>query len=482
MTTQDYIIFATAFSAIAGLLILCLRRLSESSNSPGGDVTGFLADAQNRQQDALRQTATELTRLIVDTNQQVQHLLTEKTLQNANDIQTKLSANSEKLSLTLQTGLTAGRAEQQNTLTAVSKNLEGKFESLRAAHEQKTNHLTAALNDSLAKSRGELTLGLRQATQNLDLKFAELRKVTETKLLEIRGEVETKLTSTVQNNMKHFANVTEQLSKLNEATGQIVTLSKGVNDLNVLLQTPNARGAFGELTLQQMLADVFGDYTDMFALQYALDDNVRADAAIYIGLDRKQVLCIDSKFPLANAKPLMDNNFEPSQANGFEKAFARDVMERAKEIREKYISPPKTMDFAMMFVPAESIFYLLLRNRKVHEDLLRMRVIPVSPNSFYAYLQALAHGYRGLKIQQKAEELQKAIGQIGRDFERFADDYRLVGKHLTNAASKYQDTQQDIDRFTRRIDGLKLAESGDTSQLRLAAPEPEEMIKLPADV
>jgi DNA recombination protein RmuC len=133
-------------------------------------------------------------------------------------------------------------------------------------------------------------------------------------------------------------------------------------------------------------------------------------------------------------------------------------LNRAREIQGKYIRPPRTMDFAFMFVPAESVFYLVLKNRRLHEELLRMRVVPTSPNSLYAYLQALAYAYRGLKIQEKTQELQKAIAVIARDFEHFAADYRKVGQHLSHAASKFQETQKDVDRFTETIDRLKSAQ------------------------
>jgi DNA recombination protein RmuC len=321
-----------------------------------------------------------------------------------------------------------------------------------------TDSMHEKVGDSLAKGREEQAARLEQATRNLEQRFGELRQATEQKLVEIRGEVEKKLSETVQANIKHFDSVAQRLKDVHEATGQIVTLSKGVRDLNVLLQTPKARGAFGELTLEQMLNDLFGEHTGLFELQYSLGGGERVDAAIFLKPDRSQILCVDSTFPMANAQPLLDGEPDKARTRELEKAFKTDVLARASEIAEKYIRPPRTLEFAFMFVPAESVYYLLLRNADLHQRLLRMHVVPTSPNSFYAYLQALSIAFRGMKIEEKTREIQKAIVQIGKDFERFAEDYRLLGRHLESAYKRYGESQKRVERFQTRVRGITLAE------------------------
>jgi DNA recombination protein RmuC len=109
-------------------------------------------------------------------------------------------------------------------------------------------------------------------------------------------------------------------------------------------------------------------------------------------------------------------------------------------------------------VPAESVSYLVLRNRALHEQLLRMQVIPTSPNSFYAYLQALAFAFRGFRIEQKTREIQGLLERVGKDFERFADNYRIFGRHLDNAQAKYMESLRDVERFRTRIGSLRSGE------------------------
>jgi DNA recombination protein RmuC len=270
----------------------------------------------------------------------------------------------------------------------------------------------------------------------------------------LRGEVDRRLSESVAQNLQSFSAVADKLGKLHEATGQLVTLSQGVNDLNVILKTPQGRGAFGEMTLEQMLGDLFGEHAELYETQFTVEGAEKADAAIFVRPDRSQMLCVDAKFPLAHAVPLIEGKGTPE----IERAFVSDVKARADEIRKKYIKPPRTLDFAFMFVPSEAVYYQVLRNAKLHEDLLRMRVVPTSPNAFYGYLQALSAAFRGMKIEQKTQEIQKAIVQIARDFTGFAQDYDRLGKKLDEAQKAYGDTTVDIENFKKRVAKLKIGE------------------------
>ena len=258
-----------------------------------------------------------------------------------------------------------------------------------------TDALRASSAD-LARAQADASARIRQeVSENLLKGLDDISRRIEERVVEIRKEVARELTETADRNLKGFDQVAGHLKELSAATGQVVLLSRGINELNVLLTQPKARGAFGELTLSQMLADLFGDHAEMFELQYLMDGGERADAAVFVRPDKSQFVCVDSKFPMANAQPLLEGDPDEGQRREFEKAFARDVLAQAESIRAKYVRPPKTLDFAFLFVPAESVYYLVLRNRSLHEQLLRMAVVPASPNSFYAYLQALAFAFWG---------------------------------------------------------------------------------------
>lgn len=329
--------------------------------------------------------------------------------------------------------------------------------------------LTDRLATSLREGREEMSRGLAATTQTLERKFAELLTATQERLTAIRGEVETKLGETVAANQKSFEGMATQLAALHESAGQMVELSKGVRDLSDVLRSPTARGAFGEMTLKQMLSDLFGDQTDLFETQFAIG-NERVDAAIRVN---EQWLCVDAKFPLENARRLMDASLPEAERGAAQKAFRRDVLAQAGSIRDLYIRPPLTMDVAFMFVPSEAIYQLLLSDGEIHQRMLAMHVVPTSPNSFYAYLRALAFALRGLKLERHAEEIRGQVARLGKEFADFTEGYRLVGKHLKNAARSYEDADQSIVQVRRAIEQIVRVEPGASTMPLLDRPAPQ---------
>jgi DNA anti-recombination protein RmuC len=168
--------------------------------------------------------------------------------------------------------------------------------------------LRASASD-LARAQADSSARIRQeVSENLLKGIDDISRRIEERLAEIRGEVARELSETADRNLKGFDQVAGHLKELSAATGQVVLLSRDINQLNVLLTQPKARGAFGELTLSQMLSDLFGDHTEMFELQYQMELGERVDAAIFVRPDRSQFVCVDAKFPMSNAQPLMEGD------------------------------------------------------------------------------------------------------------------------------------------------------------------------------
>lgn len=325
--------------------------------------------------------------------------------------------------------------------------------------EQSFSEALRSSGAELARAQADAAGRIRQeVSENILRGMNDVSRRIEEKIAEIRGEMTRELAETADRNLKGFDQVAGHLKELSAATGQMVLLSRDINQLNVLLTQPKARGAFGELTLQRMLEDLLGEHADLFELQYGVEWGERADAVIFVRPDHSQFVCVDAKFPMANAGPLLSGEGDEAARREAEKLFARDVLSQAQSIASKYIRPPKTLDFAFMFVPAESVYYLLLRNRELHEQILRLQVVPASPNNFYAYLQALAFAFRGFRIEQKSREIQVLLERLGKDFERFAESFRLFGKHLENAQAKYIESIKDVERFRARIGSLRSGE------------------------
>lgn len=307
-----------------------------------------------------------------------------------------------------------------------------------------------SFEDSQSRSRMELR-------QNLQLSTDDLQK----KLESIRTEVDQKLSQTSKQNYDSMTAVSKRLEELQSVTGQVVNLSQGVRDLSRILETPKLRGAMGEFQLGEMLREVLPE--DSFEEQFLVDKKSKelVDAVIKL---KEGYLCIDSKFPLTHAKKIFDETLSDEEIKTARKAFYDDVKVMATSIGEKYIIPDKTLDFAFMFIPAESVYYELMKNSDLHRFCLKKHVIPVSPNSFYAYLQAIAIGFRGLKIQNEAKKIESALLKLKSDFQKFGVDFEKVGKHLKDAQTQYTNVEDRLTKFGSTIDKLGLESPAAESQ------------------
>jgi DNA recombination protein RmuC len=180
---------------------------------------------------------------------------------------------------------------------------------------------------------------------------------------------------------------------------------------------------------------------------------------------------VDAKFPLENFKRITEAATDEDKSRA-KKQFVVDVKKHIDAIAAKYILPDEgTYDFALMYIPAENVYYeTIIRDEAAAEKSLchhamSQRVIPVSPNSFYAYLQAIVLGFKGMKIEDRAKEILQYLGRLQGDFARFRDEFALLGKHVGHAQSSYQNADRRLEQFSQKL------LSADTDQQELFDPE-----------
>lgn len=270
----------------------------------------------------------------------------------------------------------------------------------------------------------------------------------------------------LDNAAKVFSELQGQLGQLSESNKQIFEMGKDLRSLQEILSSPKARGGLGELLLESLLAEILPK--DHFQTQYSFKNNEKVDAVIQIG---SQLLPIDSKFPLENFKKLMQFDQE-SDYKKYKKVFLNDVKKHIDSISRKYILPQEgTLDFALMYVPAENVFYeMIIRDDEdlIPEPLqsyaLKKKVIPVSPNSFYAYLIALMQALKGEKVRENVHQMIKQLNQLAVDFKKFRTDFEKVGYHLNNLNSSYEASEKRLDRYEGRIDKIHELEDVDTDE------------------
>jgi DNA recombination protein RmuC len=289
----------------------------------------------------------------------------------------------------------------------------------------------ARLDGNAGEMSRTLAQALQQTTQALTGGMSRVREETRAKLDE------------------KFVEVTARLGDLKAANDRIVEFSRSLDQFQRMLQSPKLRGDFGEFALEQMLADLLPSAS--FDCQAPVGGS-RVDAVIRTP---QGAICIDSKFPLDNFRRALDSP-EGSARDAAMRAFASDVRGRVDEIATRYIMPPDTLDLALMFVPAENVYYELLGRPDLLEYARSRRVVPVSPNTLYAYFQALAMGFRGLVIQREARQVERMLDELRARFDRFHDHFQKVGKHLDNAQTQFEAALRDVERFQRSLADLKI--------------------------
>ncbi|HET8564204.1 MAG TPA: DNA recombination protein RmuC, partial [Candidatus Binatia bacterium] len=224
---------------------------------------------------------------------------------------------------------------------------------------------------------------------------------------------------------------------------------------------PKLRGGFGEFFLGDLLGQILPP--DHFATQYSFKSGEKVDAIIKLG---GSLVPIDSKFPLENFKRILEAATADEKTRA-KKQFVIDVKKHVDGIAEKYILPDEgTYDFALMYIPAENVYYETIIkdeaavDKSLSQYALAKKVIPVSPNSFYAYLQAIVLGLKGMKIEERAKEIIDYLSRLEGDFSRFKDEFTVLGRHLGHAHSSFQSVERRLDQFGQKLlsaDGDKKA-------------------------
>lgn len=290
----------------------------------------------------------------------------------------------------------------------------------------------------LLKISSQTNLQLNAVTNQLNERLKEMSQVIQ----ETRRGVGERLDSTVS----IIANLQNNLGKLQEANRQIFEVGRDIASLQDLLRAPKFRGEMGETMLGNLLAQVLPK--EHYQLQYQFKSGETVDAIIRLGA---HIVPVDAKFPYENFKASLSTLSE-EEKNSYNKKFVTDVKNRINEVSGKYILPDEgTFDFALMYIPAENVYYEAAIKQDLLSFSLTKKVIPVSPNTFYAYLQVICLGLRGLQVERNAKEILANLSRLQQDLVKFSEDFRLVGGHIKNALQKYTDAEKRLDKFQDKL-------------------------------
>lgn len=270
---------------------------------------------------------------------------------------------------------------------------------------------------------------------------------------EILTSTQKNITQQLSNTDKVVSDIHTKLGSLEQTAKHIQEIGRDIASLQDILAAPKLRGNLGEYLLEELLKQFLP--AKNYQMQYTFKNGTKVDAIIQLG---GQIIPVDSKFPLESFQRIIESKLD-DEKNRFRREFIKAVKQRIDEISQKYIHPDEgTYDFALMYIPAENVFYEVIVNDTISDKeyeifnyALEHRVIPVSPNSFYAYLMAIAYGLKGLQIEQKAKDILNGLATVQNQLTIFEDEYSITGRHLRNALSSYERSQKQVEKINEKI-------------------------------
>ena len=278
---------------------------------------------------------------------------------------------------------------------------------------------------------------LERVRTNVGMTLSETNKVLSENIRTINeqlGRVNTSVTGGLTETKNTVIDIAKKLGELEESNKKIYEVGKDISSLQSILQAPKLRGVLGELFLGDLLSQIFPP--QYFTLQHQFKNGSIVDAAIHF--PTHNILCVDSKFPLESLRRFLNAQGDDAKKVA-RKQFVNDVKKHIDTIAAKYILPDEgTFDFALMYIPAENVYYeTIIKDEEFGEEksistyALTKHVIPVSPNSFYAYLQAILLGLKGMEVERSAKEIIENLSRLRGDFEKFYENFDLVGTSLS---------------------------------------------------
>jgi DNA recombination protein RmuC len=308
------------------------------------------------------------------------------------------------------------------------------------------------------EDRRHLELQMRSQREEMAQSLNTARQALEGRIEGVDSRLSQSLTTTAGT----MQEIGEKLGRLDTSTSQMLEVGKDISRFQDILRAPKVRGGFGEILLANLLGQILP--ADNYGFQHQFRSGEKVDAIVRLGTG---LVPVDSKFPMESFNRLLAAETDDERP-GLRRAFLKDVRGHVDAVA-KYILPDEgTFDFALMYIPAEGVYYeTFFRDEKAEgaENLwayaLERRVIPVSPNSFYAYLQAIVLGLKGMRVEERAREIIDHLGRLSNDFGRFRQEFEVLGGHIGRAKGKYDDLDKTVGRL------------GDKLALPLEAPSGE---------
>ena len=356
-------------------------------------------------------------------------------------------------------------AKNTDQIVEASKNLNDRMVRVEAI----VGTITKGVHDGFRDNRQEIATNLQTIQKTMDTRVRDLQNDNAKKLEEMRLTVDEKLQASVEKRFNEsFKTISEQLTSVYKGLGEMKNLATGVGDLKKVMEGVKTRGIYGEVQLSSIISDILSpnQYCENISTKPGSADRVEF-AVKMPGRDENHetFLPIDSKFPVENYSRLIAAYDLGNKADilTYQKALATDVKEQAKKIFTKYIEPPYTTDFGMMFVPTESLYAEILRIPGLSDEIRQKYNISItSPSTLPVTLSGLLMGFRTVAIEKRSSEVWQVLGAVKTQFSKFGDLLEATKKKLQESANKIDaaaTTSRQIERRLKDVESLPASES-----------------------
>ena len=444
-------------------------------------TVGELGKAQKSATDTLVTTVSELGEAQTQQLQDMTNSTNNLTQSNETGIENIRKTVDERIQ-TLQTNNESSLDQIRQTVTenlqTATDTLVTTIGELGEAQTRQLANGTKAINDLTQTNKSSI----EDVRTIVDKRLQSMQTSNESKLDQIRQTVDEQLQSTLEKRLgESFNIVSKRLEEVQRGLGEMQNLATGVGDLKRVLTNVKARGTWGEVQLGALLEEVLTP--DQYSANVKLHENSHEEVEYAIrlpgndeGADSCVWLPIDSKFPLADYERLVDaaDTSDVDAVQAATQAFVRSVQVEAKKIRDKYIAPPKTTDFAIMFLPTEGLYGEVLRAPgRVTELLQRHRIVVAGPTTLAAILSSLRMGFRTLAIEKRSSEVWEVLAAVKTEFGKFGGVMDKLKRQLNTASKTIDETgvrTRAMERKLRTVEELPIEEA--TIRLELSEGTP----------
>jgi len=377
----------------------------------------------------------------------------------------------ERTDRSLRDEIARSRAETQSQAQQERTELAGSLTSFGDSVQTRMTDIAKMQSDQMESFARQLSL----LTASNEKKMEDIRLMVDEKLRQIqedntrqidrmRETVDEKLQNTLEKRLgESFRQVSERLEQVHQGLGDMRTLAAGVGDLKKVLTNVKSRGTWGEVQLGALLEEILSP--DQYLKNIRIQDSGGDFVEFAIRLPGQSdsptesvLIPVDAKFPVEDYSRLMEaqERADASAAEDAVRQLEASIKKAARDISQKYLAPPKTTDFGIMFLPSEGLYAEVIRRTELVQHLQReYRIVVSGPSTFAAFLNSLQMGFRTLAIQKRSGEVWKVLGEVKAAFGRFGESLDMVRKRLDQAASSVDDAQKKTRTLTGKLKAVE---------------------------